>query len=298
MNTRINVLDKGFVRLVSYMQPVPEIIPEFVGSRESFDLKSRLAQPEGWTGDLEVVRNARVSYNADWRTGEDENSDHKLIHSMTNRHHTSPFEAMVFTFEVYAPIFVYRQWQRHRTWSYNEQSARYANMNDDFYIPDYNHITGQHATDKQMRSDDRISDAVKAGDLMSSVSMACRAAYEKLLQMGVARELARLVMPVNTYSRMFCTVDLHNLRHFLTLRQDQHAQYEIRVYADALHQLVSQVCPVSMAAFDAKREADAETRWLLVDTENALKHGDESGILLGLMSRIDKVLRALGLRKG
>jgi thymidylate synthase (FAD) len=119
----INVLDHGFVRLVSYMQPVSH--GQAIAELADFD----------WTGDLEIVRNARVSYNADWRTGEDEGKDEKLLDFMAKNHHTSPFEAMVFTFEIKAPIFVMRQWMRHRTWSYNEVSARYAELPEEFYVP-------------------------------------------------------------------------------------------------------------------------------------------------------------------
>ena len=119
----INVLDHGFVRLMSFTQPALH------------------AQQPSWSGDLEIVRNARVSYDADWRTGEDAGKDEKLIDYMMRNHHTSPFEALVFTFEVKAPIFVMRQWHRHRTWSYNEVSARYSELPEEFYVPAVEQIT-------------------------------------------------------------------------------------------------------------------------------------------------------------
>jgi thymidylate synthase (FAD) len=146
---KINVLDHGFVRLVSYMQPVPQEITECAGMG---DYRRREVQPEGWSGDLEIVRNARVSYDADWRFGTDEGKDERLIHRMMEGRHSSPFEAMVFTFEVKAPIFVFCQWHLHRTWSYNEVSARYAKLPEEFYIPEPKHIGAQSKDDKQMRT--------------------------------------------------------------------------------------------------------------------------------------------------
>lgn len=259
------VLDHGFVRLVSFMQPIPEFAAssdvdgletEFHADAPRGGQYGRMVRPNGWTGDLEIVRNARVSYNADWRAGLDEGSDAKLINSMTQRRHTSPFEAMVFTFEVKAPIFVLRQWHRHRTWSYNELSARYAEVEPEFYIPALEHVGAQHATDKQMRDNDAVN--LGARNFIASLTRngdRLAGAYADYVELGIPRELARCVLPVNVYSRMFATVDLHNLKHFLTLRQDAHAQYEIRVYADAIFDLVETVCPLSMAAFDAQRSA-------------------------------------------
>lgn len=236
----INVLDHGFARLVSYMQPA---------QHDPFHSEENLPD---WSGDLEIVRNARVSYDADWRTGE-ESKDAKLVNYMTKNRHTSPFEAMVFTFEVKAPIFVLRQWHRHRTWSYNEVSARYAELPEEFYVPAVEQITTQSASNKQMRTNERHPYAESHQD---AIYRACDAAfkiYRTMLAGGVPRELARGVLPLNTYSRMFATVDLHNLFHFLTLRLHEHAQYEIRVYAEALLQLIEPICPVAVAAFKEHR---------------------------------------------
>lgn len=251
----IKVLDHGFARLVSYMQPVPQDIDETAGWN---DTRTRHAQPEGWSGDLEIVRNARVSYDADWRTGDDDGKDARLINRMMEGKHSSPFEAMVFTFEIKAPIFVFRQWHRHRTWSYNEVSARYTEIPDDFYVPKPEHIGVQSKTDKQMR--DLLSAAENitgfiptvAHDACSLIKHNCEQSfksYKAMLNAGVPRELARGILPLNTYSRMFATVDLHNLFHFLRLRLDSHAQYEIRVYAEALLELVTPICPVAVGAF-------------------------------------------------
>lgn len=231
-----NVHAEGFVRLVSCMQPV-----------------EHFAEPQketNWTGDLEVVRNARVSYNADWRTGESENSDTKLVHSMTRRGHTSPFEAMVFTFEVKAPIFVVRQWHRHRTWSYNELSARYTELDEGWYLPEPDKVGSQDPHEKQARNfgEPRAQD-FEAVEIINGASRMAHSIYKSLLSAGVPRELARSVLPVNTYTRMFATVDLHNLKGFLRLRLDSHAQYEIRAYAEAVLELITPVVPVAVAAF-------------------------------------------------
>lgn len=248
MSNKVNVLDHGFVRLVSYMQPAPDYDlrddPEFGGTEEDLLIDAH----KGWRGDLEIVRNARVSYNADWRTGTNEGSDDKLLRSLHARGHTSPFEAMVFTFEVKAPIFVFRQWHRHRTWSYNELSARYAPMQEEFYVPKAEHIGYQDRKEKQGKTGVHEY-AYRISDEIHNASVTAHDRYRQLLVTGMTREQARLIVPVNTYSRMFATVDLHNLFHFLRLRLDSHAQYEIRVYAEALLKLIEPICPVAVAAF-------------------------------------------------
>lgn len=216
-----DVLDKGFVRLVDHM-----------GS------------------DVSIARAARVSFDADWRAGLDDGSDAKLISYLLRNKHSTPFEAVTFTFEVKAPIFVFRQWHRHRTWSYNEVSARYTQLDEGYYIPAVENITTQSASNKQSRTDVTHWQA----DLMRGVIMdSCEsslAEYLKLLHDGCPRELARMVLPVASYSRMFATVNLHNLLHFLRLRLHPHAQYEIRVYAEAIAEMLRELVPVTMSAFD------------------------------------------------
>lgn len=219
----IGVLDHGFVRRIDSM-----------GTDQS------------------VVRAARVSHDAAWRAGEDESSDARLIKYLWRNKHTTPFEAVTFTFEVKAPIFVLRQWHRHRTWSYNEVSARYTALPEEWYTPDPINIGVQSAVNKQAR-DLGISAGgshTAAGQIRATCEHAFRA-YRMLLEDGVPRELARSVLPVATYSHMFATVNLLNLFRFLTLRCDNHAQYEIRVYADAIKELIRPVVPVCMEAFDA-----------------------------------------------
>jgi thymidylate synthase (FAD) len=216
----IKVLDHGHVRLVDHMGD-----------------------------DLSIVRNARVSYDAEWRTGEDEGKDEKLIRYLLTNKHTSPFEAVSFTFDVKAPIFVFRQWHRHRTWSFNEVSARYAELPEEFYVPAAEQITTQSPSNKQMRT---LQQHQHADDWAMMIRSHCTVSfdlYRAMLADGVPRELARGVLPVNTYSHMFATVDLHNLLHFLRLRLHPHAQYEIRVYAEAMLQLIEPIVPVAVAAF-------------------------------------------------
>lgn len=220
MNEKIKVLDHGYVRLVEHM-----------GS------------------DLSIVRNARVSYDAEWRSGEDEGKDEKLIRYLMKNKHTSPFEAVSFTFEVKAPIFVLRQWHRHRTWSYNEISARYAELPAEYYVPDPEHVTTQSTGNKQMRTDRQHESAEL---LSAAIDTTCKMAHDQykwLLKMGCPRELARGVLPTNTYSHMFATVDLHNLFHFLNLRLHAHAQYEIRVYAEVMLTILEGIIPVAAKAF-------------------------------------------------
>ena len=220
MSKVIKVLDHGLVRLVEHM-----------GS------------------DLSIVRNARVSYDAEWRAGEDEGKDVKLLNYLVKNGHTSPFESCQFTFEVKAPIFVLRQWHRHRTWSFNEISARYAELPEEFYVPETAQITGQSTSNKQMRTDEVHP---LAGNMRETIELAGSLAfktYKELIAAGCPRELARSVLPVGTYSHMFATVDLHNLMHFLRLRLHSHSQYEIRVYAEAMLQLIEPLVPHSVAAF-------------------------------------------------
>lgn len=255
METTAHVLNHGLVRLVSYTQPAVQSVPvtsAYQTACDTADMKAPdhlLADYSDWSGDLEVVRNARVSYDAAWRAGDDAGADAKLLNYLMKNRHTSPFEAMVFTFEVKAPIFVIRQWHRHRTWSYSEVSARYSKLPEEYYVPEERHITTQSTSNKQMRTDTQHPESEL---LQDEIATACEDAfrvYHRLLSKGCPRELARVVLPFATYSHMFCTVDLHNLFHFCGLRLHPHAQYEIRVYAEALLTLIEPVCPVAVAAF-------------------------------------------------
>jgi len=203
-------------------------------------------------GDVDVVRAARVSYNEGWKAGEDEGSDTRLIKYLKKNKHHTPFEAVVLKFEVKAPIFVFRQWHRHRTWSYNELSARYRELPEEYYVPELQHITPQSKNNKQGREAEGFNDAQKNNirDFIESASRSSFTVYHALLTTGLAKELARTVLPVNTYSHMEATVNLLNLMRFLSLRDHSHAQYEIRVYAEAMRELAKAVAPVSMAAWE------------------------------------------------
>lgn len=198
--------------------------------------------------DMSVVRAARVSYNAEPRN---DGSDEKLINYLMKNRHTSPFEAVQFTFDIRAPIFVFRQWHRHRTWSYNEISARYSKLPEEFYVPSPHTVGFQSKDNKQMRDTSQV-DLDHGRQVSDAIWMACKSsfnAYQHLIDMGCPRELARSVLPVATYSHMFASVDLHNLFHFLKLRLHPHAQFEIRVYAEAMLELITPIVPVCVQAF-------------------------------------------------
>lgn len=228
MTNKIDILDHGFVRLVDHM-----------GS------------------DLSIARNARVSYDAEWRAGEDTGSDARLIRYLYEHRHNTPFEAVTFTFDVKAPIFVFRQWHRHRTQSFNELSARYRQLPSEFYIPEASQITTQSTDNKQMRTDEQHPDAEVFRTMMRENNEAAFAMYESMLAEGCPRELARSVLPVSTYSHMFATMNLHNLFNFLAERLHPHAQYEIRVYAEAILQLIEPIVPVAVSAFKKRLEKGA-----------------------------------------
>lgn len=217
----IKVLDHGYVRLVDSM-----------GS------------------DLSIVRAARVSYNAEWRTGDDSGSDERLLSYLLKNKHTSPFESVLFTFEIKCPIFIARQWHRHRTWSYNEVSARYTELPEEFYVPLPENVGMQSKDNKQVRdisvAVDNLSHGYYVAHTIRHLAQRAFVVYQELLSQGCPRELARSVLPVATYTRFFGTVDLHNLMHFLDLRLHSHAQYEIQQYALAIVALIKDVVPVTV----------------------------------------------------
>lgn len=238
-DNKIDVLDHGYVRLISYMQPADK-------------------EQVNWSGDLEVVRNARVSYDAAWRAGEDEKGDERLIKYLWKNYHTTPFEAMAFTFEVKAPIFVFRQWHRHRTWGYNELSARYKELPEEFFIPEPDMIGSQSKDSKQAREireyvrGDEYEQREAECDELREHNKKSFELYHKLLNSGWPRELARTSLTVGTYSHMFGTVNLLNLLKFLMLRDHEHAQHEIRVYAISMLKLIRPIVPVCVAAYEAR----------------------------------------------
>ena len=211
----IKVLDKGFVRLVDFMG-----------------------------GDMAVVEAARVSYGSGTK-GEDK--DRKLISYLLKNEHMTPFEHAVFKFHVSCPIFVMRQWIRHRTSSYNEISARYTEVKDVFYIPQS--WRAPDAKNKQASQEAPHLDQAKCTRLLEEATRKAFEAYQELLKAGAARELARLVLPVNLYTQFYWTINARNLMHFISLRADAHAQWEIQRYAEALADVFAERLPWTWEAF-------------------------------------------------
>lgn len=225
-------------------------------------LNSGFVELVDWMGnDESIVRAARVSYNADRNDNEGfiTDKDAGLLKYLLVNNHTSPFEHVTFTFHIKAPLFVIRQWHRHRTWSYNEVSARYTEMEEDYYIPQIQHIGKQSEKNKQQREiGEPLSDGeyMNAETSLASYRLSCKESFEfyKLL-LNIEkwpRELARMVLPLSTYSRFYGTVSLHNLFKFLELRMHSHAQWEIQEYARALYDLAKEVCPHAMEVWDQK----------------------------------------------
>lgn len=231
---------------------LPSGRPHFIDGRDVLN-HGHVILLEMMGNDLSIVRNARQCYDADWRVGEDEKGDARLIYYLWKNRHTTPFEAVTFTFGIKCPIFVARQWHRHRTWSYNEVSARYVELPEEFYVPELDKITTQSASNKQARTDEQHRDAALIQEIIREDCKASHETYKDLLERGCPRELARSVLPVATYTRFSGTVNLLNLFRFLELRLHAHAQYEIRVYAEAMLDLIRPIVPVAVSAFEVSR---------------------------------------------
>lgn len=219
LDKEYKVLDKGFVRLVDYMG-----------------------------GDQRIVQSARVSYGEGTKTYR---QDKGLINYLMRNDHTSPFEQVVMTFHVKAPIFVARQWVRHRTARMNEISGRYSVMKDEVYCPAPEAVAMQSEDNKQGRAAESVDaeTAAKVIGVLSDNAEATFKSYHDLLDMGIARELSRINLPLSTYTEFYWEIDLHNLFHFLALRLDAHAQAEIRAYAEVMFGMVEKVCPIAADAF-------------------------------------------------
>lgn len=219
LNTTIQCLD-GFVRLVDVMGD-----------------------------DSSIVQAARVSYGSGTKKVHE---DRGLIRYLIRHQHWTPVEMVEFKFHVKIPVFVARQWIRHRTANVNEVSARYTEMKDEMYLPPLEHISAQSKDNKQGRESESFPKEV-ANEIQSLISESNQSqydVYQKLLDLGVARELARTVLPVGHYTEWYWKIDLRNLMNFLALRLDPHAQWEIRVYAEAMAQIVKQIAPVAWEAFE------------------------------------------------
>jgi len=214
----IKCLDKGFVRLVDSMG-----------------------------GDDAIVQAARVSYG---QGTSKVSQDRGLIRYLMRHRHTTPFEMAEFKFHCKMPIFVARQWVRHRTANINEYSLRYSEARDEFYIPEPEHIQFQSALNKQGRFGEVPAELKqKVLDYFKENSERSFALYQELNEAGVARELARSLLPVNIYTEWYWKNDLHNLLHFIGLRSDGHAQYEIRVFSDAMAHYVKEKAPFAWEAY-------------------------------------------------
>lgn len=216
--TEIKVLDRGFVRLEDRMG-----------------------------GDRAVLRAARVSYKSE---AGDEERDRKLLAYLLAHQHGTPFEHAVFTFHVKLPIFVARQWIRHRTSSYNETSFRYREAPEEFYLP--REWRKQDAKNKQGSIKNEKVGELEGSYYTADLETVCGQAvsvYRNMLAHGVARELARVVLPVTLYTEWYWTVNARALMNFLTLRCEAHAQYEIRQYAHALAQMMAQEMPWTFKAW-------------------------------------------------
>ncbi|HRW91811.1 MAG TPA: FAD-dependent thymidylate synthase [Thermotogota bacterium] len=180
--------------------------------------------------DFRAVEAARVSFQQGLK---EEKKDRALLFFLMEHGHLSPFEHIVFTFRVKAPLFVARQWFRHRIGSFNEMSGRYSEIQEEFYLP--SEIRGRGG-EAELHT-------------MEKVSRECFHAYHALLDSGVAREMARMILPVNLYTQWFWTVNARSLMNFLCLRADRHAQWEIQQYALAVARVFQSVCPVTYDAF-------------------------------------------------
>ena len=197
-------------------------------------------------GELDIVNNARVSFNSE--ADEMDERNRGLINFLMRERHSSPFEAVLFRFDVRAPLFVVREWQRHRISSYNEESARYSVINEDFYVPDKDYVRSQHGKPGAYYFEP-IEDPEVVDEVRYHIERAQKEAfrtYKHLLDTGVAKEVARTVLPVGMYSRFKWTVNLRSLLNFLSLRNHKHAQQEIRDFAEAVEELVAEQLPFVM----------------------------------------------------
>ena len=235
----IEVLDHGFIRVIDYMGD-----------------------------DTSIVQSARVSYG---KGTKQISNDKGLIKYLMRHRHSTPFEMCEIKFHIKLPIFIARQWIRHRTANVNEYSARYSILDKEFYIPSPENLAAQSATNNQGRGDALTTEeASNVIDILRRDAEQTYSNYETLLnenssgetiddnKAGIARELARMNLTLNTYTQWYWKIDLNNLLHFLALRADGHAQYEIRVYADAMLDIVRKWVPLTYAAFEDYRVGGTE----------------------------------------
>ena len=220
------VLDHGFIRVIDYMGD-----------------------------DSAIVQAARVSYGAGTKHVQ---NDEGLIRYLMRHWHSTPFEMCEIKLHVKLPVFVARQWIRHRTANVNEYSARYSILDREFYIPQPEQLAAQSTVNNQGRGEVLTGEeATRVLEILKRDAAQCYDDYEAMLsqegQQGLARELARMNLPMNIYTQWYWKTDLHNLFHFLRLRADSHAQYEIRVFAEAIAETVKDWVPLAYAAFEDYR---------------------------------------------
>ena len=203
--------------------------------------------------DLRIVEAARISYKSPSK-GEDQ--DKKLLLYLYKHRHTSPFEQCSITFNIKMPIFIMRQFVRHRTFRLNEWSGRYSELADEFYVP-----TKWRAADAKNKQGSQVSTSLDHAALTQEVkdfNDSAYATYQNLLKQGVAKELARMVLPVSIFTEVYVNCDLHNLIHFLQLREDDHAQQEIRELGAAMRQIAEKLYPWTFEAYHKYRLAVSE----------------------------------------
>jgi len=248
LDKEFRVLDKGFVRLVDYLG-----------------------------GDSRIVQAARVSYGEGTKSFRE---DKGLISYLLRNEHTSPFEQVVLTFHVKMPIFVARQWIRHRTARVNEISARYSVLKDEFYEPAREDIAFQSENNKQGRSNAPVPEDVKEEvlSLLEEDRKRSYASYKRMIDLGIARELARIDLPLSIYTEWYWQMDLHNLFRFLKLRLDPHAQKEIREYASVILSITETVCPLATEAFREYSLGAESFSAREMDALKALLRGEDTGL--------------------
>ncbi|MCC0076905.1 MAG: FAD-dependent thymidylate synthase [Rhodobacter sp.] len=242
------VLDHGFVRAIDYMGD-----------------------------DSAIVQAARVSYGAGTRHVQ---NDEGLIRYLMRHWHSTPFEMCELKLHVKLPVFVARQWIRHRTANVNEYSARYSILDREFYIPEPAQLAAQSTVNNQGRGAVLEGpEAARVLALLKSDAAQMYDHYEEMLsqdgQQGLARELARMNLPMNIYTQWYWKTDLHNLFHFLRLRADSHAQYEIRVYAEAIARMVADWVPLAYAAFEDYRMGGVTLSSKAIDVLKRMLKGEE-----------------------
>lgn len=197
--------------------------------------------------DRDIGQTAKICTDAE----SNEDADIKLTRRLVRDRHTSPVEFAALVFEIQMPIFVARQLMRHRTGSFNEYSLRYSEAPDIFYVPPVERCQAQSTFNKQGSAEflgDHDADAIR--QLILDVSNGCYESYQGLLERGLTRELARCVLPVNFYTKVRWKLDMHNLMHFLKLREDPHAQWEIQQFANAMHTLAKEHFPETIRAYE------------------------------------------------